>query len=460
MRGRTCVVSKPPGAIIRCVTNGSPAAEAGLEPGDELVGLNSLRLRDILDYRFESAEARVAIEFRRNGRLHRSLVEKDPCADLGLEFEDELFDGLHTCENRCIFCFLHQMPGGLRPSLYVRDDDYRLSFTQGNYITLTNLTDEEMDRICSQKMSPMYISVHATDPELRARMFRNRRAGRIMEQLDRLAEARITMHTQILVCPGVNDGEYLKRSIRDLSELHPWVASIAVVPVGLTKHRAGLAALRSVDGPLAREVMDLCLRQQRESRSRLGARLVFPSDELYLLSGQRIASREAYEGFPQLEDGVGLSRIFLNELAIVRRRLNNRVPRPGRYMLVTGVLASGLVGQLVDILNRIPEVAARMRIVVNDFLGETVTVAGLMAGRDIARALAGVDPGEQVLVPSVALNGDRFLDDMTLAALQAATRADVRAIAPSPAAAWEHVTRSPAGTAVSGAGAAGKYVRE
>ncbi len=428
-------------STIRHIAEGGPADDAGLVPGDSIVSINGKPIRDILECRFESADEKVAIEYVRGGRSFTSLIEKDTYDDLGIEFEEELFDGVHKCVNSCIFCFLHQMPKGLRPTLYVRDDDYRLSFTQGNYITLTNLTGEEMDRICSQKMTPLYTSVHATEPDLRAKMLGNPGAGRIMEHLRRLADSRITFHTQIVLCPGVNDGEHLERTIDDLASLYPATESIAVVPVGLTKHRESLYPLEPVGEQPAREVIDLCRRKQKEFMERFGRRLVFPSDELYIRAGRRFPSKAAYEGFPQLEDGIGVSRIFVDELARIRRRKNGRAPDPGKYVLVTGSLARPMVEQLAKWLSGHPGVSARVCEVVNDFLGETVTVAGLMAGKDVISALSDVRPDEHVLIPSVALNEGRFLDDVTLDDVRNAVNANVTAVEPSPIAVWDQLTR-------------------
>lgn len=431
---------RKPNSAIRYVAEGSPADKSGLLPGDSVVSINGKPVHDILDCRFESVQEEVTIEYLRDGCSFTSAVEKDAYDDLGIEFEEELFDGVHTCRNSCIFCFLHQMPKGLRPTLYVRDDDYRLSFTQGNYITLSNLSDEEMDRICSQKMTPLYVSVHTTDSELRAKMLRQPNAARIMDQLHQLAESRISFHTQIVLCPGLNDGEHLERTIDDLAAMYPATESIAVVPVGLTKHRENLYPLRPADAELSRQVLDLCLRKQREFKAKFGTRLVFPSDELYLRAGQPIPSAGAYEGYPQLEDGIGVTRIFLDELARLRRKPGRHITHQGNYVLVTGVLARPMLEQFAKWLNAHFVVNARVCEVVNDFLGETVTVAGLMAGVDVIRALADIQPDEEVLIPSVALNDDdRFLDDVSLDDVRSAVRAKVTAVEASPIAVWEHI---------------------
>jgi len=424
---------------ISKVADESPAWRAGLQAGDELLSVNSQPVRDVLDYRYLSSDPRLLIRVRRHGRIRRFSIRKGGDEELGIEFEEELFDGLRTCENNCIFCFLDQMPRGLRKSLYVKDDDYRLSLAHGNYVTLTNLTDDDVDRICRQRMSPIYVSVHATEPDLRIGMFRSTKAGRIMEQLRRLADGRITMHTQIVLCPGVNDGEHLERSIQALSSLHPWVASVAVVPVGLTRHRKGLVPLRPVESDLAREVIHRCRWWQREFQRRLGTRFVFPSDEFYLLSGAEFPEADAYEGFPQLEDGVGISRIFLDERKELAGEAEKWHVRGGHYVLVTGVLAGPLVGRLADSLNDLDGVTAGVCIVKNNFLGETVTVAGLLAGQDIAAALRDVEQDEEVLIAGVALNGDRFLDDMTICELQETVRRRVAAVDPSPRGVVEHL---------------------
>ena len=434
------------GRISR-VIEGSPAFQSGVRPGDELLSIDSRPVRDILDYRFRTAEEQLVLTVRRGAQNCEYHIFKKAEEDLGLEFEEELFDGLLACGNNCIFCFYDQMPRGLRESLYVKDDDYRLSFAHGNYVTLTNLSDGDMERICEQRMSPLYISVHATEPDLRVRILRNDAAGRVMEQLRALANARIRMHAQVVLCPGVNDGDHLERTVRDLALLHPSVASIALVPVGLTKHREGLPALEPVGKELAREVLDSCARWQKRLKRSLGTRFVFASDEFYLLAGGSFPSAAAYEEFPQLEDGIGICRIFLDELRQLGRGAAGRHIRAGRYVLVTGMLASPVVQQLADLLNGFDRVSARTCIVENKFLGETVTVAGLLAGCDIAGALCDVREQEEVLVPAIALNNDRFLDDMTVSELQARVSGTINVVPPSPKAVLESLAgRSETGT--------------
>ena len=427
------------GRIAR-VEESSPAWKAGIRPGDELLSVNRQRVRDILEYAFLSADVPLRLEIRRNGTVRSLRIRRDPDDGLGIEFGEELFDGVRSCRNKCIFCFLRQMPKGLRKSLYVRDDDFRLSFAHGNYVTLTNLGDDDIERICAQRMSPLYVSVHATDPELRARVFRGPGAANVMDRLRKLADGRITMHAQIVLCPGVNDGPHLERTVRDLASLHPWIASIAIVPVGLTRYRQGLYPLRSVDSRLATRVLTQVSRRQREFRESLGTRLVFESDEFYLLAGRRFPSRGAYEGFPQLEDGVGMSRLFLEELRRMKSSLGRKRLRPGGYVLVTGVLAAPMVSDLASALNAIEGVRARVCIVRNKFLGESVTVAGLLAGCDVADALADSAPDERIIIPAVALNEGRFLDDVTISDLERCTSRRIIVTPPSPIAVFKALT--------------------
>lgn len=415
---------------IASIEPGSPADAAGIRVGDELVSIDGRPVADVLDFVYKSAEDRLKLVVSRDGREKRISVG-NPDGDLGIEFTEELFGGVRSCVNRCIFCFLHQMPKGLRRTLYVRDDDFRLSFAHGNYVTLTNLSDEDIERICSQRMSPLYVSVHATEPELRAKMLGKKEAGRIMEQLRRLADARVNVHTQIVLCPGVNDGPHLERTIRDLAGLFPSVASIAVVPVGLTRHREGLTPLRNVDPGLAGETISLVETLQKEFKKGYGTRLVFASDEFYLLAGRGFPSRRAYEGFPQLQDGVGLCRLFLDEMrSLEKSRRDWKIPSK-KYILVTGTLAAPLIEGLADAMNRMGadvEVCA----VKNEFLGETVTVAGLLAGRDIASVLADAPGDAEVLIPDVAVNEGRFIDDWTVSDLREAARTDIEIVCSGP----------------------------
>lgn len=426
--------------VISNVDEDSAAWEAGVRAGDELVSIDSKPVRDLLDYQYLCMADELNLELRRDGRILEISLELYEDEDPGMDFEDDLFDGIHTCKNSCVFCFLHQMPKGLRKTLYVRDDDYRLSLAHGNYITLTNVNDEELDRICTQRMSPIYVSVHTTDPELRARMLRNKSAGKIMDQLQKLADARISMHTQIVLCRGENDGANLERTVHDLAALHPRVESIGVVPVGLTRHRDGLYVLNPFDRASAREVVESCALWQKEFRRKYGARLIFPSDEFYLLAGIDLPSASAYEGFPQIENGIGLSRVFLDEVKFLSKGIEKRNLRPGRYVLMTGTLAAPSVQAFADVLNKVDGITARVCVVKNEFFGETVTVTGLLTGQDIAAALSDVSEDEEVLIPEVMLNEGRFLDDVTLSDIQLACRGKVTEVSTSPRAVIKYLS--------------------
>ena len=418
--------------IISYIVDSSIAEKAGLRVGDQLVSINAQPVRDMLDFQYLTAEEKIDIVVLRNGLDLCFSITKNEEDSLGIEFDEELFGGVRKCQNNCIFCFLQQMPKGLRDTLYVKDDDYRLSLAQGNYITLTNLTDDDIERICSQRMSPLYISVHTTDPELREKMMRNKNAGRIMDTLRRFAESRITMQTQIVFCPGWNDRENLEKTVRDLASLHPRVGSIAIVPVGLTKYREGLTSINSVDEAVAREIISSCVNWQSEFLDKFGTHLVFPSDEFYIRAGVDFPSEDAYEGFPQLEDGIGVSRLFFDELdEITEHRLIEKV-LPGKYVLVTGTLAQKQIQALANAFDSQEGIEARVCSIRNDFLGESVTVAGLLAGCDVIEALSDADADETVLIPDVCLNESRFLDDITINDIKQRICARVMAVPASP----------------------------
>lgn len=397
-------------ALIAAVAPDSPAARAGVEAGDRLLSIGGAPVRDYVDYKFLCAEERVALEILKpDGARRTVVVEKDPDQDLGLDFLTDLFDGIRRCCNRCIFCFYDQLPRGLRPTLYVRDDDYRLSFLHGNFITLTNLSERDFERIIEQRLSPLYVSVHATDPTLRRRLLGNPEAPDVLEQLRRLAAARIEIHAQIVLCPGRNDGPALERTIADLASLYPALASVAIVPVGLTRHRAGLPHLRAVDPAAARETLDRVRAWQDEFRARLGSRFVFASDEIYALAGEQFPAAEEYEGFPQRDNGVGLARLFLEELA----RADFQKAAGIIVTLVTGMAARALMEKMAARMNE-QGIRAQVVAVPNRLLGESITVAGLLTGEDVAAALAGRDLGDVIAVPASALRDGEFLDSLTV----------------------------------------------
>jgi putative radical SAM enzyme (TIGR03279 family) len=392
------------------------ASRAGLRPGDRLLRVNGQDLRDLVDFHVQAGEEHLAIDVDRGGRPCSVVLERKWGKDLGLECEPPTPGEISTCANKCVFCFIHQLPPGLRKSLYVKDDDYRLSFLHGNYITLTDLPDSEVDRIVHLRLSPLYISVHATDPVLRHFLLGSPKTikGDLMERLRRLADAGIRLHTQIVLCPGLNDGPHLERTVRELSELHPGVNTVAVVPVGLTRHRDGLYPLRSITSEEARSTLDAIHGWQTGFLERLGTRLVFAADELYLQARHPIPPAAAYEDFSVVEDGVGLVRRFEDDLRRVASRPGRSRWRGQRAAtIVTGELFGPLLGPLLERV-RVPGLQAHVMAVPNEFFGRAITVAGLLTGQDVARALSGRSLGDVVLVPRVALTETKgvFLDDV------------------------------------------------
>lgn len=401
------------GGIVAAVEDGSIAAELELCPGDEVVAIDGHLLRDLIDYRFYSSEPHIEVLVRRAAGEVLFEIDKDWSEDLGLHFTCPVFDGVRECNNRCAFCFVDQAAPAMRESVLLHDDDYRLSFLAGNFVTLTNLSEDDLRRIIEWRLSPLYVSVHATDPEARARVFRSPHHETGLTNLRRLADAGIDLHCQIVLCPGINDGVVLESTVRDLAALHPRVQSLGVVPVGLTAFRQGLTPLRPVGPAEAREVLDVIDLLQRELYPRLGTRFVFAADELYLQAGREFPSLEAYEGLPQAENGIGLCRPFFDELAPVLSRLGGV---EGPRAIVTGVAAAPLFHEALSVL---PPGTVDVLAVENRYLGPSVTVAGLIAGQDLLTTLerTGWDrrPGG-ILIPAAALNDDDlFIDSVPLA---------------------------------------------
>lgn len=414
------------GARIVAVRPDSIAAELEINPGDELVAINGEPVPDLIAYRYLCADENLRVEIKKaNGETWLLDIEKEYGEDLGLEFTGPTFDGLRHCANKCLFCFVDQMPAGLRPGLYIKDDDYRYSFIHGNFITLTNLKPEDWDHILRWHLSPLYISVHTTNPELRRHILGNHRAGAIMEHLGRLAASGIQMHTQIVLCPGLNDGPELERTVKDLSRLFPSVQSIAVVPVGLTEWREGLFPLRRVTPVEAGEIVGRIEEWQSDFRQRFGRGLIYGADELYLLAGIPLPATAYYDDFPQTENGIGLTRLFLDEYEVTIKKIPLALTRPRRVVVATGVLVAPLLTSLVQRLAaRVADLEARVVAVPNRFFGSEVTVAGLLTGQDLLTGLgeaaswAREEEGLLVL-PDVMLKNDApvFLDDRTPAML-------------------------------------------
>lgn len=429
------------GLRIRSVAPGSPADRCGLLPADVIRAVNGATCPDAYDFVFRTADQVSSLTVERGGAQFDVMLDTTSGESAGLEFADLLGDGVHICNNRCVFCFIHQMPRGMRRSLYLRDDDFRLSFAHGNYITLTNLSGQELQRIAEQRLSPLYVSVHATDPHVRGWMLGRKDPVDILDRLEWLRDVGVDTHAQVVLCPRMNDGSVLDRTVSDLARLHPassrkrhGVLSVAIVPVGLTRYRDRLPNLETPDRPMARRMITWGRNQARHWHSALGTRFVWLSDEWYFLAGHRIPSRVHYEGFPQLEDGVGTTRLFLDELSRIRRLLPDRVKNPCRAVLITGELASDVVGRLATALNRIVGVQVQVLAVRNTWFGGTISATGLLTGQDIAAALRLCGGSEPVFLPSICLGAgrDRFLDDMSVEELQVTSGRRITVVEPRP----------------------------
>jgi putative radical SAM enzyme (TIGR03279 family) len=386
---------------IAAVAPGGLAADLGWQAGDELLAVNGQPLRDVIDVQFYSADEYLELLLRRDGELTLYEVERDYAQPLGVEFQHPTFDApVYTCDNLCEFCFVLQMPPGLRRTLYVKDDDYRYSFLQGQYVTLTNLRDADWQRIREQHLSPLYVSVHATDPGLRRKLLRNPDIPDVMEQLRRLGRYGIEVHTQIVITPGLNDGPQLERSIRDLAGLWPNVRSVSVVPVGLTRyHRRGLRPNTRAE---ATAVLEQVSAWQETFRSQLGVRFAYLTDEWYLMLGKPVPPLEAYDGLELQENGVGLVRAFLEGWR--EWRVGSGEWGIGRVTLVTGVLFVPVLAEVAREFSELSGVEAQVVAVVNHALGESVTVAGLLLGCDIIEQLRGRALGDLVILPRAAFD--------------------------------------------------------
>lgn len=420
------------GVLIARAERGGTGWQHGVRPGDRLLAVNGRLPRDWVDFRFETAGPRVTLDVWREGTGFRRLeISKAWDDDLGLGFLDPLFDGVRTCRNRCVFCFLDQLPAGLRASLYVRDDDYRLSFLSGNYVTLTNLEPADCERIIRQRLSPLRVSIHATDPAVRQHLMRCPAPGEILPLLRRLAEGGITLHGQVVLCPGYNDGDVLARTLRDLEGLGPALASLAVVPVGLNRyHRGGLQPL---DAASAGHLVAWTESQQARLRRRWNRAVLYLADEVYLRAGLPFPAAASYDGFPQLENGVGMVAHFWEGWKRQREHLPRRHPR-GTYRVIvaTARAAARVLHPVLEDLADVRGLEVELLAVPSRFWGEQVDVAGLLTGADLQDALVarGGRPGDLLLVPGAAVDPTgRFLDDYRVTDLEARLGMPVRPVA-------------------------------
>lgn len=389
----------------------SIAEELGLEKGDVLLRMSGEPLKDTIDYLYFSSQEFLTLEIARGEETFTAEIEKDPEEPLGIIFEGDGYGKKRGCRNKCIFCFIDQLPRGMRKTLYFKDDDWRLSFVMGNYITLTNVDEEEFNRILKRKTSPLYISVHATDDDVRARILGTPHGRGILDKLARLKQAGIVFHCQAVLAPGINDGQVLEKTLADLTALYPYAQSLALVPIGLTGHRNGLTPLAPVDRKSAQGILDILERWQKQCIKELGTRFVFGADELYIKAGQPLPPYETYEDFLQLEDGVGLVRKLLFE---AEEALQS--PKKSRYQAVSLACGTDVAPYLRELAKKCQEklgVKVMVYEILNRFFGETITVTGLLTGKDVIEQLRGKPLGERLFLSSSMFRdgGDIFLDD-------------------------------------------------
>ncbi|HCF27676.1 MAG TPA: TIGR03279 family radical SAM protein [Cyanobacteria bacterium UBA11049] len=408
-------------ARISRVLPDSIASEIGFEPGDAIVAINGSYPRDLIDYQFLCADEVLQMEVvDAAGKTHSIEIEKDYDEDLGLEFETALFDGLIQCNNRCPFCFIDQQPPGKRQSLYLKDDDYRLSFLYGSYLTLTNLTQREWERIEKMRLSPLYVSVHATEPEVRIRLLKNPRAGQILQQIEWFGERRLQIHAQVVVCPGINDGVHLERTLLNLAQFHrgeiPAVASVAVVPVGLTRFRPSEDELIPVSPEKAAQVIDRVQTLQSKFHQQLGSNFAWLADEWFLIAGEELPPESHYEDYPQIDNGVGSIRSFLKQFTAAAKHLPQQIDPPRKFTWVVGNAVEKAFQPILHQLNQVGNLGVNMEALCSNYWGQRISVTGLLTGQDLLEGLHGKDFGNGILLPAMMLkHGDtRFLDDMTV----------------------------------------------
>ena len=403
--------------IIKDVLPGSIAEELEISAGDKLLAINDQEIEDVFDYHFLANEEYLTVLIEKpDGEQWELEIEKEYEEDLGIEFEQGLMDEYRSCRNKCIFCFIDQMPKDMRETLYFKDDDSRLSFLQGNYVTLTNMSDHDIDRIVRYHLEPINVSFQTTNPELRCKMLHNRFAGEALKKVDRLYEGGITMNGQIVLCKGINDGEELERSIRDLMKYAPQLQSVSVVPVGLSKYRDGLYPLLPFTKEDAKEVLHIIHKWQKKAYEEFGIHFIHGGDEWYILAEEELPEQERYDGYLQLENGVGMLRLLMNEFEEGYESLNGD-ERDREVSIATGFLAYPYIQRMADrIMEKYPKSKLHVYGIRNDFFGELITVSGLITGQDLIGQLKGKALGEKLLLPCNMLRIEEqdFLDDVTL----------------------------------------------
>lgn len=403
--------------IVKSLMPGGIGEELGIEPGDKLLAINGNEIQDVFDYYYyEESEQLLLLIEKPDGEEWELEIEKDEDESLGIEFDQSLMDEYRSCRNKCMFCFIDQMPKGMRETLYFKDDDSRLSFLQGNYITLTNMSDHDVERIVKYRLEPINISFQTTNPELRCKMLHNRFAGEALKKVDILYRGQIEMNGQIVLCKGVNDGEELERTIRDLTGYLPYLKSVSIVPVGLTKYRDGLYPLEPFTKEDAREVLSVIHRWQEKIYQEHGIHMIHAGDEWYVLAEEEVPEEERYDGYLQLENGVGMMRLLFNEV----REALSAVTGDGRQReisLATGRLMYPYIGKILEeIRKKFPNITTHLYAIRNDFFGERITVSGLITGQDLTGQLKGQPLGERLLLPCnmLKIGEPVFLDDFTL----------------------------------------------
>ncbi len=408
-------------ARITKVLPDSIAAEIGFEPGDAIISINNTQPRDLIDYQFLCADEILELKvLDSSGKTHDVEIEKDYDEDLGLEFSTALFDNLIQCNNNCPFCFIDQQPPGKRSSLYFKDDDYRLSFLYGSYLTLTNLPQREWQRIEQMRLSPLYVSIHATEPDLRIRLLKNPRAGQILEQLQWFKERRLQIHAQVVVCPGINDGKNLEQTLLDLASFHsvdiPTVASVAVVPVGLTRFRPQEDELIPVTREKAQETISRVQLLQEEFRQHFGYTFAWLADEWFLIAGEELPCESEYEDYPQIDNGVGSIRLFLKKFNSAAENLLPQKISKRKFTWVVGNAVEKAFVPIIERLNLVDGLEVNMKALSSDYWGQKISVTGLLTGHDLLLNLDGIDLGNGILLPNVMLKHGElvFLDDMSV----------------------------------------------
>ncbi len=418
----------PRGFSIATVRRDSPAHRAGVKAGDRLLKINDSYFYDLLDYYYLCADDQLSLSIiNRSGARVRRRIKKDYDENLGLEFSTPTIGPLRRCQNNCIFCFIDQQPAHLRSSLYQKDDDYRLSFFHGNYISLTNVVGGELKRIVRRGISPLYISIHATDPAVRRTMMGNRAAGNIINQLAVLAKAGITMHGQVVICPGYNDGAVLQKTITDLSQFYPYLKTVALVPVGLTRYRKGLTTLKPLTPNAAQNIVETCSQRQKRYTDNYGTPFVYLADELYLLADLPLPPHHHYGDYEQIENGVGLVRLFLNDLSMWKQHSIPVMKGVKTISLVTSVAAAPFLQLFLWELEKITDLTSNLYPLTNHFWGGNVDVVGLLTGSDLMQGLAGKTLGEILFIPAVILKegSELFLDGYSLSEVSAALNVQI-----------------------------------